>query len=69
MGTSTSIFGLLKLGARQFCIFTFGPFPIRTSEHLLPFLLQLLKDEFPEVRLNVIANLQLVNEGSTDSFC
>ncbi|KAG5462984.1 MAG: Serine/threonine-protein phosphatase 2A 65 kDa regulatory subunit A beta isoform, partial [Olpidium bornovanus] len=32
------------------------------SEHFLPIFLQLLKDEFLEVRLNVISKLQLVNE-------
>lgn len=31
-------------------------------EQLLPILLNMLKDEFPEVRLNIIANLKVVNE-------
>lgn len=34
-----------------------------TIEHLLPLFLQLLKDEFPEVRLNVISKLETVNNG------
>jgi len=33
-----------------------------TVEHLLPLVLQLLKDEFPDVRLNIIANLHHINE-------
>lgn len=34
-----------------------------TIEHLLPLYLHLLKDEFPEVRLNIISKLDLVNSG------
>lgn len=34
-----------------------------TIEHLLPLFLQLLKDEFPEVRLNIISKLEVVNGG------
>lgn len=34
-----------------------------TVEHLLPLFLHLLKDEFPEVRLNVISKLETVNGG------
>ena len=34
-----------------------------TIEHLLPLFLQLLKDEFPEVRLNIISKLETVNNG------
>jgi len=34
-----------------------------TIETLLPMFLQLLKDEFPEVRLNIISKLDTVNEG------
>lgn len=34
-----------------------------TTEHLLPLFLQLLKDEFPDVRLNIISKLEQVNEG------
>ena len=33
-----------------------------TTEYLLPLFLQLLKDEFPEVRLNIISRLEQVNE-------
>ncbi|KAK0558114.1 protein phosphatase 2A structural subunit [Tilletia horrida] len=32
-----------------------------TIEHLLPLFLQLLKDEFPDVRLNIISKLEQVN--------
>jgi serine/threonine-protein phosphatase 2A regulatory subunit A len=35
----------------------------RTIEQLLPLFLQLLKDETSEVRLNIIAKLERVNEG------
>ena len=34
-----------------------------TIEHLLPLFLHLLKDEFPEVRLNIISKLETVNSG------
>lgn len=33
-----------------------------TIEHLLPLFLQLLKDEFSDVRLNLIGKLDMVNE-------
>ena len=33
-----------------------------TIEHLLPLFLNQLKDECPEVRLNIISNLDCVNE-------
>ena len=33
-----------------------------TIEHLLPVFLSLLKDEWPEVRLNIIAKLDQVNQ-------
>lgn len=36
-----------------------------TIEHLLPLFLHLLKDEFPDVRLNIISKLELVNSGGT----
>lgn len=36
-----------------------------TTEHLLPMFLQMLKDEFPDVRLNIISKLELVNNGSS----
>ena len=35
-----------------------------TIEHLLPLFLTQLKDECPEVRLNIISNLDCVNEVS-----
>ena len=35
-----------------------------TIEHLLQLFLHLLKDEFPEVRLNIISKLDQVNDGS-----
>jgi hypothetical protein len=34
-----------------------------TIEHLLPLFLHLLKDDFPEVRLNIISKLEVVNTG------
>ena len=40
---------------------------LRTIDHLLPMFLQMLKDEFPEVRLHIISKLELVNKGQ--SFC
>ncbi|XP_057346645.1 serine/threonine-protein phosphatase 2A 65 kDa regulatory subunit A beta isoform [Manis pentadactyla] len=33
-----------------------------TIEHLLPLILAQLKDECPEVRLNIVSNLECVNE-------
>lgn len=36
---------------------------IRTIDHLLPMFLQMLKDEFPDVRLHIISKLELVNQG------
>jgi serine/threonine-protein phosphatase 2A regulatory subunit A len=35
-----------------------------TIEHLLPLFLLLLKDEYPEVRLNIISKLETVNTGT-----
>ena len=35
-----------------------------TIEHLLPLFLHLLKDDFPEVRLNIISKLETVNNGA-----
>jgi hypothetical protein len=32
-------------------------------EYLLPLFLQQLTDEFPDVRLNVISNLETINNG------
>lgn len=37
-------------------------FCFRTLDHLLPLFLTQLKDECPEVRLNIISNLDCVNE-------
>ena len=36
----------------------------RTIKHLLPMFLSMLKDEFPDVRLNIISKLELVNNGA-----
>ena len=36
--------------------------PCSTIDHLLPLFLTQLKDECPEVRLNIISNLDCVNE-------
>lgn len=36
---------------------------IRTIAHLLPMFLQMLKDEFPDVRLHIISKLEHVNKG------
>ena len=42
----------------------------RTIAHLLPMFLQMLKDEFPDVRLHIISKLELVNKGIRDfSIC
>lgn len=35
----------------------------RTMQYLLPLFLQQLTDEFPDVRLNVISNLETINKG------
>jgi serine/threonine-protein phosphatase 2A regulatory subunit A len=34
-----------------------------TIAHLLPMFLNMLKDDFPDVRLNIISKLELVNKG------
>lgn len=39
-----------------------------TIEHLLPMFLQLLKDEFPDVRLHIISKLEQVNSGMSLSL-
>ena len=49
---ATQISGLAPLLGKQ-----------QTIEHLLPLFLHLLKDEFPEVRLNIISKLDQVNSG------
>jgi serine/threonine-protein phosphatase 2A regulatory subunit A len=38
--------------------------PRRTIAHLLPMFLQMLKDDFPDVRLHIISKLELVNKGT-----
>ena len=40
----------------------------RTIAHLLPMFLQMLKDEFPDVRLHIISKLELVNKGSSPAL-
>lgn len=40
----------------------------RTIAHLLPMFLQMLKDEFPDVRLHIISKLELVNKGAKLSY-
>lgn len=39
-----------------------------TISHLLPMFLQMLKDEFPDVRLNIISKLESVNNGTFVSW-
>lgn len=54
----------LTLTIALYCAFTkltFFSF-FSTIEHLLPLFLSQLKDECPEVRLNIISNLDCVNE-------
>ena len=41
---------------------TVALFQNNTTEHLLPLFLSQLKDECPDVRLNIISNLDCVNE-------
>jgi hypothetical protein len=41
----------------------------RTISHLLPMFLQMLKDEFPDVRLHIISKLELVNKGNSVLPC
>lgn len=36
----------------------------RTINHLLPMFLSMLKDDHPDVRLNIISKLESVNKGS-----
>jgi hypothetical protein len=38
-------------------------FTDRTIAHLLPMFLQMLKDDFPDVRLHIISKLEQVNKG------
>jgi serine/threonine-protein phosphatase 2A regulatory subunit A len=39
-----------------------------TIEHLLPVFLSLLKDDFPDVRLNIISKLDQVNQVSVEAL-
>lgn len=39
-----------------------------TITHLLQLFLQLLKDDFPEVRLNIISKLDAVNKGNNAEY-
>ena len=43
--------------------------PRSTIKELLPLFLTLLKDEFPEVRLNIISRLEAVNRGVCMCVC
>ena len=43
-------------------------FLFSTLEHLLPLFLNQLKDDYPEVRLNIISNLECINEVSEETF-
>ena len=49
---ATQISGLAPLLGRE-----------ASLEHILPLFLHLLKDEFPDVRLNIISKLETVNTG------
>lgn len=40
----------------------------RTIAHLLPMFLQMLKDEYPDVRLHIISKLELVNKGKKSNL-
>ena len=39
-----------------------------TIDHLLPLFLSLLKDEYPEVRLNIISKLDQVSTGLVEAY-
>lgn len=41
---------------------------LRTIAHLLPMFLQMLKDEFPDVRLHIISKLESVNKGKKAKY-
>lgn len=67
-----SVAWLLSLESKStsVCLFEQGldsNFPLRTIDHLLPMFLQMLKDEFPEVRLHIISKLELVNQGQSQT--
>lgn len=64
------MFDTLCSGSSELIVF-------RTINHLLPMFLIMLKDDFPDVRLNIISKLEQVNKGtlgvhipvnSTDKF-
>jgi serine/threonine-protein phosphatase 2A regulatory subunit A len=64
----TQISGLAPILGKEEYVFgprvTTCPLTVpRTISHLLPMFLQMLKDEFPDVRLNIISKLESVNNG------
>jgi serine/threonine-protein phosphatase 2A regulatory subunit A len=71
----TQISGLAPILGKQECVYAEytenscgvyvrdADWKFRTIDHLLPMFLQMLKDEFPEVRLHIISKLELVNQG------
>lgn len=68
----TQISGLAPILGKEEYVFNSSPGRVlltsninRTINHLLPMFLQMLKDEFPEVRLHIISKLELVNQGSS----
>lgn len=70
----TQISGLAPILGKQECVTWLLPacalhslIHHRTIDHLLPMFLQMLKDEFPEVRLHIISKLELVNQGTSCS--
>lgn len=64
----TQISGLAPiLGKQEYVFYAVAIFIAnarRTIDHLLPMFLQMLKDEFPDVRLHIISKLELVNQGT-----
>jgi serine/threonine-protein phosphatase 2A regulatory subunit A len=50
-------YGFIRFKQQRNCILFFS-----TLEHLLPLFLNQLKDDYPEVRLNIISNLECINE-------
>lgn len=64
----TQISGLAPILGKQEYVYCYKMIPnanilFRTIDHLLPMFLQMLKDEFPDVRLHIISKLELVNQG------
>lgn len=51
--------------ALMFCVYGVHTDCFRTITHLLPMFLQMLKDDFPDVRLHIISKLELVNKGKS----